>query len=48
MKRFLQIFWDEQAAVPKARRFYGWMSRTERGVTQGGPFYPKIFNIVVD
>ena len=34
--------------VPKEGRFYGKPSRTERGVTQGGPVSPTIFNIVVD
>ena len=34
--------------VPKAGRFYGRTFRTERGVTQGDPVSPTIFNILVD
>ena len=34
--------------VPNTRRFYGWPSGTERGVTQGDPVSPENFNIVVD
>ena len=34
--------------VPKVRRFYGQKFGTERGVTQGYPVSPTIFNIVVD
>ena len=33
--------------VLNAGRFYGRLFGTERGVTQGGPVYPTIFNNVV-
>ena len=44
----LPWYWDEQSVVPKSGKFFGRPSGTERGVTQGDPVYPKIFNIVVD
>ena len=34
--------------VPKAGKFYGRPFSTGRGVTQGDPVYPAIFNLVVD
>ena len=33
--------------VPKVGRFYGRTFQTERGVTQGKPVFPKIFNNVL-
>ena len=38
IQRLLQSFWGDQTVVPKARRYFGWPLRTERGVTQGDPF----------
>ena len=32
----------------KIGRFYGQPFRTDRGVTQGDPVSPTVFNIVVD
>ena len=48
IRRLLQRFWNEQAAVPKARRYYVHLFLTERGVTQGDPVYPTVFNILVE
>ena len=44
----LQWYCDEQKVVPKAEKYFGRPFRMERGVTQGDPVSPKIFNIVVD
>ena len=44
----LQWYCDEQKVVPKAGKYFGRPFRMERGVTQGDPVSPKIFNIVVD
>ena len=34
--------------VPKYGRYYRQTLRTDRGVTQGDPVSPTVFNIVVD
>ena len=34
--------------VTKAGRLYGWTFRMERGATQGYPFSPIVFTIMVD
>ena len=34
--------------VARAGRYYGTEFKGERGVTQGDPLYPTIFNVVVD
>ena len=34
--------------VPKAEGWYGHPFKMDRGVTQGDPVFPTIFNIVVD
>ena len=44
----LQRCWDRQNMVPKAGKFFGRPFNMERGVTQGDPVSPMIFNIVVD
>ena len=44
----LQIFWHEQAVVPKSRILYYRSFRTERRVTQGYLVSPILFNILVD
>ena len=48
IQRLLQHYWDGQRLVPKSGKYYGRPFRTGRGVTQGGPVSPAIFNIVVD
>ena len=48
LQRILQCLWGKQAVVPKAGKFFGWSFGMEIGVTQGYPFSPTIFNIVVD
>ena len=44
--RLIQSFWYEQVVVPKDGRYYGRPFRMERGVTEGDPVYPTIFNII--
>jgi hypothetical protein len=45
----LRNFWESAKLICKARGYYGQRPfSTGRGVTQGGPASPQIFNIVVD
>ena len=46
--RPLQRFWDAQAMAKKAGRFCTQPFRMYIGVTQWDPFYPTLFNIIVD
>jgi Reverse transcriptase (RNA-dependent DNA polymerase) len=46
--RVLQKFWDNLLLVPKQGGYFGKPIRSERGVTQGDPLSPIIFNVVVD
>ena len=48
MLELIRTFWDEQQLVCRAARRYGEPFKAFRGVTQGGPLSPKIFNIMVD
>ena len=48
MLGLIRTFWDEQQLVCRAARRYGEPFEASRGVTQGGPLSPKIFNIMVD
>ena len=48
MLGLIRTFWDEQQLVCRAARQYGEPFQAFRGVTQGGPLSPKIFNIMVD
>ena len=48
MQRLLQWYWYKHKVVPKYRKFFGIPFRTERGMTQGDPYRPTIFYIVVD
>ena len=48
MLGLIRTFWDEQQLVCRAARRYGEPFQAFRGVTQGGPLSPKIFNIMVD
>ena len=48
MMRLIRTFWDEQKLVCRAAKRYGEPFKASRGVTQGGPLSPKIFNIMVD
>ena len=48
IQRLLQRYWEGHKVVPKAGKVFGHPFNTERGVTQGGPVSPMIFNIVAD
>ena len=48
IQRLLQWYCDGKKVVPKSGNFYGRPFSTGRGVTQGYPLSPTIFNIVVD
>ena len=46
--RLLQTSWGFMRMVAKAGGYYGSVFKISRGVTQGYPLYPTIFNVVVD
>ncbi|KAL9183027.1 hypothetical protein ACHAXT_004814 [Thalassiosira profunda] len=48
MRRLIKCFWDNALLVCRASGVYGKPFRAGRGVTQGGPLSPKLFNILVD
>ena len=46
--RLLRYFWEHAELVCRAGGCYGKPFKSHRGVTQGGPFSPRIFNVMVD
>ena len=48
MLKVISYFWDHAALVCCAGGCCGEPFRARRGVTQGGPFSPRIFNTMVD
>ena len=46
--RLLQTYWRRLTMVARAGGYYGASFRGERGVTQGDPLSPIIFNALVD
>ena len=48
MLKVISYFWDHAVLVCRAGGCYGEPFRARRGVTQGGPFSPRIFNTMVD
>ena len=46
--RLLHRYWERLHMVAQAGGYYGVPFRGERGVTQGYPLLPTIFNVVVD
>ena len=46
-RRLLTNYWRHLTMVARARGYYGTVFRGERGVTQGNPLSPTIFNLVV-
>ena len=48
LAQLLKSYWDRQSIVPKTGNFLGKEFRTGRGLNQGEPASPMIFNIVVD
>ena len=47
-RQILQKYWRRLTTVARAGRYYGKVFQGARGVTQGDPIYPTIFNVVVD
>ena len=46
--RLLCRYWERPKMVAQAGGYYGKHFHRKRGVTQGNPMYPTIFNVVVD
>ena len=46
--RLLQTYWQRLTMVARAGGYYGAALQGDRGVTQGDPLSPTIFNVVVD
>jgi len=44
----IKTFWDIAVLVCRAGACYGTAFKAYRGVTQGGPLSPRIFNVMVD
>ena len=48
VRRMLRENWDKRTMVARAGVYYGGGFKGGRGVTQGDPLSPTIFNVVVD
>ena len=48
VRRLLTVYWEMATMVARAGGYYGKGFKGERGVTQGDPLSPTIFNVVVD
>ena len=48
VRRLLTVYWERTTMVARAGRYYRKGFKGERGVTQGDPLSPTIFNVVVD
>ena len=48
MLRLIKHFWDKAELACRAEGKFGRIFKTLRGVTQGGPLSPKMFNVLVD
>ena len=46
--RILKAFWDKAELACRASGYYGRIFKAWRGVTQGGPLSPTIFNLMID
>ena len=46
--RIFRMYWDGLTMLAKAGRYFGHQFKGYRGVTQGKPLSPTIFNVVVD
>ena len=47
-RRLLRAYWSKSTMVAREGGYYGTGFKGERGVTQGDPMSPTIFNVVVD
>ena len=48
VRRMLREYWEQKTMVARAGSYYGKGFKGGRGVTQGDPLSPTIFNVVVD
>ena len=48
VRRLLRGYWNKTTMVARAGGYYGTGFKVGRGVTQGNPLSPTIFNVVVD
>ena len=48
VRRLLTIYWERTTMVARAGSYYGKGFKGGRGVTQGDPLSPTIFNVVED
>ena len=48
MRKILREYWERTTMVARAGSYYGKGFKGGRGVTQGDPLSPTIFNMVVD
>ena len=48
VRRLLATYWERTTMVARAGQYYGTGFKGARGVTQGDPLSPTIFNVVVD
>ena len=46
-RRLLRTYWEKSAMVARAGEYYRTSFKGARGVTQGEPLSPTIFNVVV-
>jgi len=46
--RLIKRFWELAILVYRASGYYGKPFKAYRGVTQGSPFSPRMFNVMVD
>jgi hypothetical protein len=46
--RLIILFWERAQLICKADGYFGRVFKAKRGVTQGGPLSPTIFNVMVD
>ena len=47
-QQLLRAYWGKMMMVARAGGYYGGAFKGARGVTQGNPLSPTIFNVVVD